>query len=269
MNVQQSLNDWIPTVQGQYINMDGAYGAQCWDLAAHWCATLGLPVINTGGPGRWPGWAGNMVDAFPQSGEINAAWELVGPDDTGLPGDIVVWGDSYYYYPATHVAVLVSDKVGNLLCMSQNSTPSVAGNPYPGWSTGPTTLQYLPRQGLIGFIRPRTGIGYQGNTTPAPTQDWFDMADENTLKNALRSVLTEPAVLDMIAMAILKRDCHLVDPSGRTGDITGTTSLAKKINWMAHNDAQILNAIVEVSKKLDVTHPVIPAETETPEEPHA
>jgi hypothetical protein len=38
---------------------------------------------------------------------------------------------------------------------------------------------------------------------------------------------------------------------------------------MAHNDAQILNAIVEVSKKLDVTHPVIPAETETPEEPHA
>ena len=166
MNVQQSLTDWIPTVQGQYINMDGAYGAQCWDLAAHWCSTLGLPVINTGGAGRWPGWAGNMVDAFPQSQAIAAAWELVGPGQPGQGGDIVVWSDSYWYYPATHVAVLVRDPGGQLLCMSQNSTPSTEWNPYPGESTGPTTLQYLPRQGLLGFLRPRTGINYSGTITP-------------------------------------------------------------------------------------------------------
>ena len=30
---------------------------------------------------------------------------------------------------------------------------------------------------------------------------------------------------------------------------------------MAHNDAQLLNAIVEVSRKLDVTHPTIPDES--------
>lgn len=81
------------------------------------------------------------------------------------------------------------------------------------------------------------------------------------MKQAVRETLAEPAVLDTLALAVLKRDCNLVDPTGRTGDITGTTSLAKKINWMAHNDAQLLNAIVEVSRKLDVTHPTIPDES--------
>jgi len=172
IDVQQSLGLWIPQVSGQYINEDWnpenkGFGAQCWDLAAHWSRFLSLPVINTGGAGRWPGWAGNMVDAFPQSPEIAAAYELVAPDQQGLPGDIVVWGDSYWYYPATHVAVLVQDKGGWQLCMSQNSTGSEADNPYPEWSTGPTTLQHLPSQGLLGYIRPRVGtIAPQGAITP-------------------------------------------------------------------------------------------------------
>jgi len=156
-----SLNTWIPHVQGQYINEDWnphnqGFGAQCWDLAANWSKFLGLPVINTGYDGRWIGWAGNMVDAYPQTPEIEAAYELVGPAQAGQPGDIVVWGDSFWYYPATHVAVLVADKGPQLVCMSQNSTPSQAANPYPAWSSGPTTIQSLPRQGLIGFLRPRT-----------------------------------------------------------------------------------------------------------------
>ena len=163
--VQDHLGVWIPQVQGKYINEDWepvsqGFGAQCWDLAANWSKSLGLPVINTGGVGRWPGWAGNMVDAFPQTPAIAAAYELVGPNRPGLPGDIVVWDDSNpTWYPKTHVAVLVRDPgSGWLTCMSLNSTPSRGDNPYPNWSTGPTTLQTLPKAGLIGFIRPRTGI---------------------------------------------------------------------------------------------------------------
>jgi len=180
--VQDHLGVWIPQVQGFYINEDWepvteGYGAQCWDLAAHWSKFLGLPVINTGGDGgRWPGWAGNMVDCFPQTAEIAAAYELIGPDQPGEPGDIPVWGDSYDWYPKTHVAVLVRDtRNGWLTCMSQNSTPSRGDNPYPNWSTGPTTLQTLPKAGLIGFIRPRTGINYQ-DATITPVQEDDDMA---------------------------------------------------------------------------------------------
>lgn len=172
LDIQQSLGTWIPQVQGQYINMDWnpqnkGFGAQCWDTAAHWSAFLGLPIINTGGSGRWPGWAGNMVDAFPQTPTIAAAYTLHGPNETGQPGDIAVWGDSYWWYPKTHVAVLVLDKGSWLTCMSQNSTPSRADNPYPGDSSGPTTIQSLPRQGLIGLIRPNVGgLAAQGTITP-------------------------------------------------------------------------------------------------------
>jgi hypothetical protein len=177
--VQDHLGVWISQVQGKYINEDWepvtqGYGAQCWDLAAHWSQSLGLPVINTGGKGRWPGWAGNMVDAFPQSPQIDAAYELIGPDQPGLTGDIPVWGDSYYWYPKTHVAVLVRDtRNGWLTCFSQNSVPSRGDNPYPNWTTGPTTLQTLPRQGLIGFIRPRTGgsIAPAGDITTQTQED--------------------------------------------------------------------------------------------------
>lgn len=182
MDVQQSLADWIPRVQGQYIDMDGAYGAQCWDLAAHWSTTLGLPVVNTGGPGRWPGWAGNMVDAFPQTDAIAAAYELIGPAGRGQPGDIVVWDNSYYYYPSTHVAVVVRDPGGPLTCMSQNSTPSTSGNPYPGWSTGPTTLQSLPRQGLLGFIRPRTGTLAPAGSISASEEDAVALEESDRQK---------------------------------------------------------------------------------------
>ena len=42
-----------------------------------------------------------MVAAYPQTPEIAAAYELIGPDQPGLPGDIAVWGDSFWYYPAS------------------------------------------------------------------------------------------------------------------------------------------------------------------------
>lgn len=186
IDVQQSLSAWISQVQGKYINADGAYGAQCWDLAANWSSFLGLPVINTGYDGRWIGWAGNMVDAYPQTPEIAAAYELVGPNQSGLPGDIVVWDDSYWYYPATHVAVLVADKGPQLMCMSQNSTPSRPDNPYPGLSSGPTTIQSLPRQGLIGFLRPRIGLAPMGTSTPT---EEIDVAAEANLKARLDEIV--------------------------------------------------------------------------------
>ncbi|MEV4991199.1 hypothetical protein [Pseudarthrobacter sp. LMD1-1-1.1] len=177
--VQDTLGVWIPKVQGQYINEDWnpeneGFGAQCWDLAANWSKTLGLPVINTGYPGNWVGWAGNMVSAYPQTPAIEAAYELIQPDQPGMAGDIAVWGDSYKeYYPATHVAVLIRDANLQLLCASQNSTSSRADNPYPKWSSGPATIQYLPRRGLIGFLRPRTSssINYQGSITTSQEDD--------------------------------------------------------------------------------------------------
>lgn len=234
--IEQSLGLWIPQVQGRYVNEDwnaenDGFGAQCWDLAANWSKYLGLPVISTGGQGRWPGWAGNMVDAFPQSNEIAAAYELVGPDQQGLPGDIAVWGDSYWYYPKTHVAVLIADQGGHLLCVSQNSTASQAGNPYPQWTTGPATIQHLPKQGLIGYLRPHLGIAAMGGTT-TPTQE-DDMAtvpqEEWEWAKAVLSSLADNAAtkkdLGEVPNKVLTQQVPYKDPI--TGQDTGqSTSLA-------------------------------------------
>lgn len=202
--VQDHLGTWIPQVQGQYINEDWnptnqGLGAQCWDLAANWSKRLGLPVINTGYTGRWVGWAGNMVAAYPQSPEIAAAYELIGPDQPGLPGlpgDIAVWGDSFWYYPATHVAVLVADKGLQKLCMSQNSTPPQGDNPYPVWSSGPATLQYLPAQGLIGYLRPRTGLSAMGTITPTEEYDMAELSEGSVQAIADRVIPVITTLLD-------------------------------------------------------------------------
>jgi len=171
IDVGTALTNWMPQVQGRYINEDWnpenqGFGAQCWDIPANWSRYLGLPKISTGGKGRWPGWAGNMADAFPQSAEIAAAYELLPPSATVMGGDILVWDDSYpVWFPKTHTAVGVRDLGAQLLCISQNSTPSRADNPYPQWTTGPTTIQHLPRRGLLGIIRPRTGTITVQSTT--------------------------------------------------------------------------------------------------------
>lgn len=62
-------------------------------------------------------------------------------------------------------------------------------------------------------------------------KDWFDMADKNTLKDALREVLTEPAVLDRIASRVLDTRIELTgnDPAGKPYE--GTTSLRAEAGW--------------------------------------
>lgn len=104
-------------------------------------------------------------------------------------------------------------------------------------------------------------ITYQ--STPEQPKEWDEMASREDLKAALREVLTEAPVLDTIALAVLKRPCHLVNPV--TGKIEGTTTLATKINWQAFNFAQLGNAIaavggevVEVSDLIKTTHIDVP-----------
>lgn len=253
--IEQSLGLWIPQVAGRYINEDWnpeneGFGAQCWDTAANWSRYLGLPVISTGGAGRWPGWAGNMVDAFPQSAAIAAAYELTGPDAPGLPGDIPVWGDGYYYYPKTHVAVLVRDLGGQLLCVSQNSSASLPGNPYPEWTTGPTILQHLPRRGLIGFIRPRAGVTAQGTTTPTSEEDDMTPDQFNNLVakldelNAAHHVATREHVNGKIpdfasASAKATLDSPVIYRDPKTGEPTAqTTTLGTVVAFRDFNDVQ-------------------------------
>jgi hypothetical protein len=187
------MTDLATRLSGTYINVDGAAGNQCWDAAARVAQLLGLPVVNTWGEGRWPGWAGNMWDAYPQTPEIEAAYERVGPDQPGQPGDTAIWGDSDPYYPSTHVANVVRDFGAQLLCISQNSSaarPDLPG--YSAQSSGPTILQHLPKRGLLGYLRPRVStIAPQSSTTNEEYEVISDADVERIAKAAVAKIMTE------------------------------------------------------------------------------
>lgn len=180
-----------------YEDIDGAAGNQCWDsvnyINEHY---FGLPRINTGGAGRWPGWAGNMVDAFPQSPEVDAAFMLLPPGTPGAPGDTYVWGDSYkVWYPETHTATLLWD-LGNGWgqFLSQNSSaaaPWLSG--YSTESTGPIIEQTLPLQGLIGIIRPRYigGSGIVPASAPASQEDELSQQEVLQIQGFTNTVIDQ------------------------------------------------------------------------------
>lgn len=72
------------------------------------------------------------------------------------------------------------------------------------------------------------------------------------MRDSARTVALEPDVLDAQAVALLHRVCDgIIDPSGATTTVVdpkATSTLATKIKWMAHNDAQNLNATLAVKE---------------------
>ena len=170
---------WLTSVLGAYIDVDRAYGAQCWDLHAHFANFFGLPVVNTtGGTGRWAGYAGTMYRDYPQTPAIKASYIQVPPTEAAKPGDQAIWGDSFWYYPATHVAVVIEDRGHEYIrCASQNSSESRWDNPFPGQSSGPVLDQWLPKQGLLGYLRPVESLVLQGQII-TPEEDVMASLEE-------------------------------------------------------------------------------------------
>lgn len=290
-----TFDRWVSLVDGKYVDIDGAHGGQCWDTFADLCISVwGIPPINTWG-GTWAGWAYAIWDQY----HVNGAalyFDRIPATEPARPADVAIWTDKHWYYPASHIAPVLADAGGELYCMSQNSTPPrpwQAG--YHPEATGPNTRQKLTKQGLAGYLR-RKSITPAG-PAPALPKEWDEMANPKEIVDALapairkivqeeladlkpgisgrrhsgesynlifqnlRNLITDPAVMDKQAMHLLHRPVYLVDPTGKTGEIVGTTNAAMKIRWAAHNDAQNLNAVVDVSNKVAVAHPVIPAET--------
>lgn len=245
---------WASLVSGRYVDIDGAHGGQCWDTFADYCiSVLGITPINTWG-GNWSGWAYAIWDQYEVNGAKNH-FDKISPQEPARKGDTVIWTDRHWYYPASHIAIVEGDAGGNVFCMSQNSSPAQPWLPgYSTSATGPNIRQYLTKQGLAGYLRPKTRFIPTAPpvvVAPVKPKEWDEMATREDLKAAYREVLSEPAVLDRIALAILKRDCYLVDPSGKSGKVVGTTNLAKKINWMAHNDAQQLALTALVGQNVE------------------
>lgn len=140
MNIQE----WMNSVNGQVVDMDGAYGGQCWDLWSSYARNVyGIPAADTN---TVDGYAASVyTDRYNRSQVLQNTFSREGANYTPSYGDVAFWNGA----GMNHVAIVVRDNGnGTLNTMSQN--PNKAG------------YVTIGKAGIIGYFHPRTA------NTPAP-----------------------------------------------------------------------------------------------------
>lgn len=142
-----AFSDYLGSVNGVAVDVDGGYGAQCWDLWAHYAINLigvapaRLTYTGAGGPAlHYPGYTCNVWHKFNTSG-LNQWFTPVSASQPAQPGDVAIWEyGSSAATPLSHIAVVVEDRGGSVYCMTQNPGPSHYG--------------VITKAGLLGYLRP-------------------------------------------------------------------------------------------------------------------
>lgn len=143
MNIQE----WMNNVNGKIIDMDGAYGGQCWDLWSSYARNVyGIPAADTN---TVDGYAASVYTArYDRSQTLQNTFIRETGTYTPVYGDVAFWNGN----GMNHVAIVVRDNGNDTLeTMSQN--PNKAG------------YVTLTKNGIIGYFHPRTA---NNNVTITP-----------------------------------------------------------------------------------------------------
>lgn len=151
-----TFDNWLASVDGVAVEMDTSYGAQCWDLWSHYAVNMiGVDYWRTGtqaggGCGSHPGYTCGIWYGFDGSG-LNQWFTPVGNPQRG---DVAIWDWGSPVGPNSHVAIVVEDRGGSVLTMTQNPGAAHYGN--------------LSKAGILGYLRPDNQSFFDGNPAPAP-----------------------------------------------------------------------------------------------------
>ena len=147
-------DDYLASVNGQPIDVDGNWGPQCWDLWSHYAmtqfgASMWQTSTDSGGNVHVSGYACGIWHGF--GGNLNWAFSPVGPDQPAQRGDVAIWEYGSAVGPLSHVALVVEDRGGALYCMTQNP-----GNAH---------YDTLSKDGLLGYLRPDNQSMFEGSAS--------------------------------------------------------------------------------------------------------
>lgn len=145
MNIQE----WMNNVNGKIIDMDGAYGGQCWDLWSNYARNVyGIPAADTN---TVDGYAASVYTArYDRSQALQNTFIREAGTYTPVYGDVAFWNGN----GMNHVAIVVKDNGnGTLETMSQN--PNKAG------------YINISKNGIIGYFHPRNQEGDNNITARA------------------------------------------------------------------------------------------------------
>ena len=166
---------WIDQTKNRFWDMDGAYGAQCWDLWAKYSMDMyGMSIQDCITP---TGYAGGLYTAYPVSARCEQVYERIPADGySPVAGDVAIWGYGTYT-PYTHVAIVAGDGVKDeqIYVITQNPDASA--------------LKRFPTIGLLGYLHPRTmpkpdvdnptGDNNQGNPDTSRGGAWIHWQGDN------------------------------------------------------------------------------------------
>lgn len=144
-----NISEWMNNVNGKIIDMDGAYGGQCWDLWSSYARNVyGIPATDTN---TVDGYAASVyTDRYNRSQALQSTFSREAGNYTPTYGDVAFWDGA----GMNHVAIVVKDNGnGTLETMSQN--PNKAG------------YVTISKNGIIGYFHPRT----ENTTAPAPANN--------------------------------------------------------------------------------------------------
>lgn len=153
-----TFDDWIKQTQGRYWDMDGAYGAQCWDLWAKYCMDLyGASVSDCITP---TGYAEGNYTRFPTNAKMAQIFEKKPADYSPVKGDVAFWNFSSQH-TGSHVSIVMEDGVhnGRITVLSQNPNPA--------------QRMTFDLTAFLGYLHPKV-LGEGGGTTSTeknPTGD--------------------------------------------------------------------------------------------------
>ena len=179
MLTERDLAAYIQRVRGQLIDVDGVFGAQCWDQWSHYATNfLGVPswptYTNAGGTGPHAGWACNVWHHFNSSGL--AQWfDMVPAGQPLRAGDVPIWESGTVWYPYSHIATLLEVRPNGMLrCLTQNP--------------GAAQIADLIPRGMLGALRPKALT--VGDFTASKTPTLTKSEKENLMANANAYIAT-------------------------------------------------------------------------------
>lgn len=142
---------------GQCINVDGAYGAQCWDLASAFFYNYAGRVLSTCGTGAAKGTIANGCWQKNAGNEFVMIW-----DKTKVQaGDIAVYSTGQW----GHIGMVMGGyNNGYFALLGQNQ----GGRACPGGGAA-TNIINLSTRDFIGAFRPKSYVKPEPKPTPAPT----------------------------------------------------------------------------------------------------
>lgn len=237
-----NIDQFVTETNGQHVDEDGYYGAQCWDLVAKYArVVVGCPSFPTGSGGA-EGLYRIFADPIPQYfTRVSGGYKK---------GDVIVWQASFSP-PYGHTALCLDFDGTTLTVLEQN------GN-------NPGGVSYIKQRSLVGVsgaLRPK---GNSMNKDQAAKLALyirllaFESVDEANSHSAddVAHILADPGYAGAIAEAVYAGEWQVpAYKAGHYDELSGQFEEFKKSD--ALKDQRIADLQKQVPNSTEVEQPVV------------